>query len=118
MQVFNRSDGRPIDQQSLRRIHWFARYIGALTERASAIRNSFTLIIGMMQLLRDAKVNAKEVDSDMGEFNNIMLQMDIIWKPTTDLEVNATDQERELKEAQNDYDDLKNRLYAIDNQEV
>jgi hypothetical protein len=71
-------DGRPIDHSSLRRIHWFARFVGALTERAAAIRNSFTLIIGMMHMLRESRVDMKDVDPDGGDFNTIMLQMDII----------------------------------------
>ena len=47
-------------------------------------------------MLREMKVDPKEVNSDMGEFNNITLQMDIIWKHTVELDKNAKDQEREL----------------------
>lgn len=89
VQVFNRSDGRPVDHEALRRVQWFSRFVGALTEKAAAIRNSFTLIIGMMQMLREFKADISEVDSsEIGEFNNIMLQLEHIGKPTADLEQN------------------------------
>lgn len=118
VQVFNRSDGRPVDHEALRRVQWFARFAGALTEKAAAIRNSFTLIIGMMQVLRDFKADLSEVDSsEIGEFNTIMLQMDIIWKPTADLEKNAEDQEQELRETQQDLEACKTRLQAIEEEE-
>ena len=71
----------------------------------------------MMQLLRDFKVNVKEVDSDTGEFNNILLQMDIIWKPNQDLEYNGYDQVKELNEVQTDYENCKNRIFALEQDE-
>lgn len=118
VQVFNRSDGRPIDPEALKRVQWLSRFVGALTEKAAAIRNSFTLIIGMMQMLREFKADISAVDSsDVGEFNTIMLQMDIIWKPTTDLEKNAEDQEQELREAQKSLEDYKTRLQAIEEED-
>ena len=79
-------DGRPIDHSSLRRIHWFSRFVGALTERAAAIRNSFTLIIGMMHMMKESGVDLKDIDPDGGDFNAIILGFDMIDKPTTIIE--------------------------------
>lgn len=113
VQVFNRSDGRPVDNEALRRVQWFSRFVGALTEKAAAIRNSFTLIIGMMQMLREFKADISEVDSsEVGEFNNIMLQMEHIGKPTLDLEKNLDEQTQELREVQERLEAEKTRLPA------
>ena len=68
----------------------------------------------MMHMLRESRVDMKDVDPDGGDFNTIMLQLDIIGKPTTDLGLNADDQDRELKEAQKNYEECKQRLQAID----
>lgn len=86
VQVFNRSDGRPIDTDAIKRIQYFTRFVGALSAKAQAITGSLTLILGLMQALRFFKTDIKEIDSTegLGSFNTIMLQMDIIWKQTTD----------------------------------
>jgi len=86
VQVFNKTDGRPVDTDAIKRIQYFTRFVGALSAKAQAVTGSLTLILGLMQTLRFFNTDIHSIDSTegLGSFNTIMLQMDIIWKQTTD----------------------------------
>ena len=48
LQVFNKNNGKKIDKEDLARIKYISNFLGALSAKASVIKSTLTMVIGMV----------------------------------------------------------------------